>query len=1088
MEHLVISIVDRRTFLLLDKCYCYNYSLTNDMASVESSTFILDITDDTVFEYQNMNTLKNGNLIIADFPPSPFSQYASSLYLGVIRSYDNNKTIECDHFYKLFDEQIPLQNGNISIPYTPRMVKEWMQLCLHGVLYQVSSYTSSTGQIVWKFPYNAKYLPVNKDIRDDLNAKYDDKYFNIIGEDNINKLEKNYNFQIQSLSLNSLVDKIKQGLEDYHDIINVEINDLLSDILKTIDTITNNGFLVSTPTLLTPSLIESFEETDYETFYRTYYEVHDIQSSNHVENITFNYGKQSDSDIVTESFSEPKNNYNINAYEEYGDYLNKIVNQYDCEEIYPYVLVFNVKDMIKIPNENDLNNFPGILIDTNADKNLYKLASTDFFAMSDAKFSGEFNIRSKSSSIVNGIPFKNSYYYNDNIGYYYDGYRFYRKNDEKYEYYKDSNIIISDNFGISIITSFDDLRELLKYISIDNLYTPMYDTNNEIELNRLPIGGEGLYANSLKYFTFFTYLFTFPIVYDDGKCMFCIENNNLYTLKTPPFWKPNIQYFCQYYSPEGSDTKVQNLDYNTPLKFNSFSNINDVTVDSIKNIITNKLSNNKLSYSIFDWRTYTKHYDISYEDAYKILLNSYYDNGYDHFISLIVKLIKFYFTKYPNITSYTYNTINKKVSYYKHEFDGSSSYSDYTKIYTYNNTHAWKLLISSFDVGLFLEYFNYFQNTINVLSDRSFSKKYIDKITSSNINNFIFNIIYSGSYQYFINNTLDDILSYKNIYTSGYYVNYKYRSGKFTYRRELNIDLYKKTNIFNQYCLKMHLATAFDENHLPTTNPIYLDVTYQMGTDSKNSFSMLLPPYSTENTLKFLYLPVKYKNDVGYYYRNFSNYKIYEKDGTTQFYISDGWSFIKNIDVDDAEESYNACFFYTTVAALNNATTLSRVYLCLDNNELDELGNPTKKLWQVDTRTPASADLSIPPTTNNFPESYTIELPLKVKHCILSPTGSNTTSTLAEEMAQAQVELATTNDSDLEITVQMYPNDEYNLLDIRPGMWGNIYVNGNLYEDVLCTSAKHDTKNNYSEYKFGAKRNTIYTVTQKYDKKGKLKK
>lgn len=189
--------------------------------------------------------------------------------------------------------------------------------------------------------------------------------------------------------------------------------------------------------------------------------------------------------------------------------------------------------------------------------------------------------------------------------------------------------------------------------------------------------------------------------------------------------------------------------------------------------------------------------------------------------------------------------------------------------------------------------------------------------------------------------------------------------------------------------------------------------------------------------------------------------RVSEKEVFTQLKFSDQCSFIKKVDVNDSTKNYNAVFFYNDQPT---TVTIDRIYIT-NNNEIIQVPG-----------TGSAADLDIP---NN------VSVPLSIKHYKLK---KDVTYTDEDRANLAKDELSETNDGELEINIDVYyRNSPYNPLDLRPGMWANIFANGVYYTEIMLTGIEIDTSKEYYSLSFGAKRTNIYSIVQQYNKKGQLK-
>ena len=63
MTTAILYILDESTHELLQKFYCDTYMISNDISSIDSSEFTLDITTEAAYFYENTSIMKKGNLL-----------------------------------------------------------------------------------------------------------------------------------------------------------------------------------------------------------------------------------------------------------------------------------------------------------------------------------------------------------------------------------------------------------------------------------------------------------------------------------------------------------------------------------------------------------------------------------------------------------------------------------------------------------------------------------------------------------------------------------------------------------------------------------------------------------------------------------------------------------------------------------------------------------------------------------------------------------------------------------------------------------------------------------------------------------------
>lgn len=136
MNVIVLNVCDRNYTTLKRRFYSTSYILSNDINSMDSSEFMLDVSDEDALElYNSSDILAEGNWVIAEYPESPFSVMHGAVYLGFVREFDKDtKRLITDHYYKLFDITIPVQvSFEKGYSYKQRMLREWIQNGLRTV-------------------------------------------------------------------------------------------------------------------------------------------------------------------------------------------------------------------------------------------------------------------------------------------------------------------------------------------------------------------------------------------------------------------------------------------------------------------------------------------------------------------------------------------------------------------------------------------------------------------------------------------------------------------------------------------------------------------------------------------------------------------------------------------------------------------------------------------------------------------------------------------------------------------------------------------------------------------------------------------
>lgn len=246
-----------------------------------------------------------------------------------------------------------------------------------------------------------------------------------------------------------------------------------------------------------------------------------------------------------------------------------------------------------------------------------------------------------------------------------------------------------------------------------------------------------------------------------------------------------------------------------------------------------------------------------------------------------------------------------------------------------------------------------------------------------------------------------------------------------------------------------------------------------------------------------------FATDVEDYYSIMNTYRIYKDDCPCRFYFSDQHSYIQSISVDDSTKNYNAVFFYTAYQGVIDrlCTTSDRTYAL---EEMDEdSDNDNKKLRSVVTvsgtfrpKKGGSDDHYMQEQDLSIPEN--VHLPLSIKHYKLTTSDNSkeegdsqqdSPPTDEDRMNVAKKELNDTNDGELEVEIQAsYDGSPYNPIDMRVGMWADIFYQGKLYKDVMLTGIEIDRSKSYYQLKLGCKRSTVYEAIHSYDKKGKRKK
>lgn len=136
MNTIVLNVCDRNYTTLKRRFYSTSYLLSNDINTMDSSEFLLDISDDDAeLLFGDSDVLAEGNWVIAEYPESPFSVMHGAVYMGFVREFDKStKKLITDHYYKLFDITIPVQvSFEDTYSYKQRMLREWIQIGLRTV-------------------------------------------------------------------------------------------------------------------------------------------------------------------------------------------------------------------------------------------------------------------------------------------------------------------------------------------------------------------------------------------------------------------------------------------------------------------------------------------------------------------------------------------------------------------------------------------------------------------------------------------------------------------------------------------------------------------------------------------------------------------------------------------------------------------------------------------------------------------------------------------------------------------------------------------------------------------------------------------
>ena len=83
------------------------------------------------------------------------------------------------------------------------------------------------------------------------------------------------------------------------------------------------------------------------------------------------------------------------------------------------------------------------------------------------------------------------------------------------------------------------------------------------------------------------------------------------------------------------------------------------------------------------------------------------------------------------------------------------------------------------------------------------------------------------------------------------------------------------------------------------------------------------------------------------------------------------------------------------------------------------------------------------------------------------------------EFSEAVKEMSRSDKDDVEVTVEVYNNANWNPLDLRVGMYGDISYKGKTYENLILTSIEVDSTKYTHKLKFGAKRSTFYATFER---------
>lgn len=232
-----------------------------------------------------------------------------------------------------------------------------------------------------------------------------------------------------------------------------------------------------------------------------------------------------------------------------------------------------------------------------------------------------------------------------------------------------------------------------------------------------------------------------------------------------------------------------------------------------------------------------------------------------------------------------------------------------------------------------------------------------------------------------------------------------------------------------------------------------------------------------------------FATDIEDYYSIMNTYRVSKDDCPCKLYFSDQHSYIQKISVDDSSKNYNAIFFYTAYqgAADRLCTTSDRTYVLEEPDEEEE--NDNKKLQSVLTDSGTFKPAKNNANQQNLVIPDNVHKPLSIRHYKLEASDKDEGDSVPSDkdrMDIAKTELNDTNDGELEVEIQAsYDGSPYNPIDMRVGMWADIFYQGTLYKDVMLTGIEIDRSKSYYQLKLGCKRSTVYEAIHSYNKSGK---
>ena len=83
------------------------------------------------------------------------------------------------------------------------------------------------------------------------------------------------------------------------------------------------------------------------------------------------------------------------------------------------------------------------------------------------------------------------------------------------------------------------------------------------------------------------------------------------------------------------------------------------------------------------------------------------------------------------------------------------------------------------------------------------------------------------------------------------------------------------------------------------------------------------------------------------------------------------------------------------------------------------------------------------------------------------------------EFSEAVKEMSKSDKDDVEVTVEVYNNANWNPLDLRVGMYADISYKGKTYSNIILTGIEVDSTANTHKLTFGAKRSTFYATFER---------